>query len=149
VLERPIRARAVTERDRQLARQQRRENLESGAGAVRVENENGRERMSVGGRGLPPEQIERMMAGLEFAPTVPVITGIRADAEGRLWVQREGGPGEEGGPIDLIGPDGQYLGTIRGATLPDAFAAGGLAAWIRSDDLGVQRVAVSRVVMPR
>jgi hypothetical protein len=90
-----------------------------------------------------------MMAGLEFAPTVPVITGIRADAEGRLWVQREGGPGEEGGPIDLIGPDGQYLGTIRGATLPDAFAAGGLAAWIRSDDLGVQRVAVSRVVMPR
>jgi hypothetical protein len=147
VLERPIRARAVSERDRQRAREQRRANLESGAGGVRVENVNGRERMTVGGggQGIPPEQIERILASLQFAETVPVISGVRADPEGRIWIQREGGPGQERGPIDLIAPDGHYIGTIRGEALPDAFGPDGLVAWIQSDELGVQRVAVSRV----
>jgi hypothetical protein len=149
VLERPLRARAITERDRDAARERRRANLESGAGAVRVENVNGRERMSVGGQGggVPREQIERILAGLEFAPTIPVIAGLRADRDGRIWVQREGGPGEDGGPIDVISPDGRYLGTIRGQSLPDAFGPDGLAAWIQADDLGVQRVTVRRVTI--
>ncbi len=145
VIERPIRARAVTERDRATARAARREALETGAGMMRVENVNGRERMSVGGGGLPPDQVERMLAAMDFAPVVPVIRGIRADAEGRIWVQREGGPGATAHPIDILSSSGEYLGTLRGEELPDAFGPGGLAAFITTNDLGVQSVVVKRV----
>lgn len=145
VLERPIRARPVSERDREAARATRREALESGAGMVRVENVNGRERMSVGGSGLPADQVERMLASMEFAAVVPVIRGIRTDAEGRIWVQREGGPGATAHPIDILTSAGAYLGTLRGEALPDAFGPGGLAAFITANDLGVQIVVVKRL----
>ncbi len=144
VIERPIRARPVTDRDRQAARDARREALASGAGMMRVENVNGRERMSMGGAGMPPDQVERMVAAMEFAAVVPVIRGVRADADGRIWVQREGGPGATSHPIDIVTRAGAYVGTLRGEALPDAFGPGGLAAFIAADDLGVQRVLVKR-----
>ena len=145
ILERPIRARSVSERDKEAARAARREALASGAGMVRIENVNGRERMSVGGSGLPADQIERMLQSMEFAAVVPVIRGIRTDAEGRIWVQREGGPGAVDHPIDIVSSAGVYLGTLRGEALPDAFGPGGLAAFITANDLGVQSVVVKRM----
>jgi hypothetical protein len=146
VLERPIRARPVTDKDKQAARDAQRERLESGTGAVRIENVGGRERMTVGGRGaVSPEDIERILATMQFAETVPVIRGMRTDPEGRLWIQRDGGPGSDDYPIDLVSADGRYIGTISGEPLPNGFGPNGLVALVVADELGVQRVAVKRV----
>ena len=51
------------------------------------------------------------------------------------------------GPIDLLTPDGDYIGTYAaGATeMPDAFGPDGLAAFIELDELDVTSVVVRRL----
>jgi 6-bladed beta-propeller len=144
VLRRPVPQRKVTDRDKDLAKKQRRATMESGTGSIRVTNVNGRQSMSAGGS-LPPQEIERALAGMTFAETVPVIRALRGDRDGRLWVQRDGGPGNEDYPIDIVSAAGNYLGTIKGMRLPDAFGPDGRYAMIESDDLGVQSVVVWRI----
>lgn len=51
----------------------------------------------------------------------------------------------EPGPIDLVTPEGNYLGTITGSRLPDAISRGGLAAYIERDENDVERVIVRRL----
>lgn len=144
VYRRPINARKVTERDRDSARERRREQLASGAGMLQVENVNGRRSFRTGG-GLPAQAIEQALARMRFAETVPIIRQIRTDRDGRIWVQRDGGPGNREYPIDIIGADGTYLGTVEGIEMPYVFGPGGRAAYIETDELGVQRVTVRRM----
>ena len=141
---RPIAQRKVTDRDKDLAKKQRRQAMESGTGAIRMQNVNGRTTVSAGG-GVPPQEIERTLAAMTFAETVPVIRGLRGDRDGRLWIQRDGGPGSDDYPIDIVAVAGNYLGTIKGMRLPDAFGPDGRYAMIESDELGVQSVIVWRV----
>jgi hypothetical protein len=143
-LERPIKGRKVTEKDKDVAREVQRERFTSGAGMVRVEASNGRRAVSAGGRGLPADQIDRMLAQMAFAEIMPVIRDVRSDPAGRLWVQRDGGSGSKDYPIDILGGAGTYIGTVKGMALPNAFGPDGLMAFIETDDLGVQRVAVKR-----
>jgi len=49
------------------------------------------------------------------------------------------------GPIDVITPESEYLGTIPDSRLPSAFGPGGLAAYVQLDELGVPTVVVKRV----
>ena len=93
---------------------------------------------------MPADQIERMLAQMEFTETMPVIRQIRADRDNRIWVQRDGGSGSTEYPIDVLNANGRYLGTVKGMELPDAVGPNGLLAFIVPDDLGVQRVAVKR-----
>lgn len=145
-LTRPIRTRAVSDRDREAACEQRAETLRSGSGVVRMQNVNGARSMSVGGQGVPEDRIRQMLAEMQFAETIPVVRDIAADREGRLWVRRDGGPGRvDRGPIDLISAEGQYLGTIAGAAMPDAFGPDGLVAFIEAGELDVPRIVVRRV----
>jgi hypothetical protein len=144
VLRRPMTARKVTDRDKDAQRKQRREQLASGGGGMRVSNINGRT-TTTAGVSLPPEQIEQIIADMQFAETVPVIRRIRTDRDGRIWVERDGGSGSTEYPIDLIGAHGTYIGTLRGQTMPSAFGPGGVAAFIETDDLGVQVVHVRRL----
>jgi hypothetical protein len=144
VLTRPVRPRNVTNRDRDAARDRARQTMETGEGALRVEENNGRRSISAG-RGMPRQQIEQRLAALEFAEQVPVVRGLRVDNAGNIWVQRDGGPGSDDYPIDILTPAGEYRGTIRGIDLPNAFGPSGLAAFIETDDLGIQRVVVRRM----
>ena len=95
---------------------------------------------------------------LEFADEFTVISGLAATWDGRLWVHRReqsgrvrvlrpGDPLIGGGPIDVLTPDGRYLGSYPAGTtaLPDAFGPGGLAAFIETNELGVQTVVVKRM----
>ena len=81
-------------------------------------------------------------------PEVPVIAALRATWDGTLWVQRSAEPGStESGAIDVISPDGRYIGTFpRGSlAMPDAFGPDGLAAFIETDELDVPVITVRRL----
>ncbi|MXW16383.1 MAG: hypothetical protein F4139_00420 [Gemmatimonadetes bacterium] len=89
-------------------------------------------------------QVETMV----FADEIPVIAGMAVDREGRFWITRA--PTVVGGdaPTDILTPNGDYLGTLPagGLSIPDAFGPNGLIAFIETDDVGVQRVRVIRLV---
>lgn len=90
------------------------------------------------------KQVETMV----FADEIPVIAGMAVDPEGRFWITRS--PTEIGGDAltDILTADGEYLGTLPGGGLaiPDAFGPDGLMAYIEADEVGVQRVRVTRLV---
>lgn len=144
-LQRPMRTRLTTDADRQRARENQRENLASGRGAIRVQIGGG------GGGGRPGrgepsrQELERILADMRFADTIPALRGLRVAPSGKLWVERTGPVVGEPGPIDLVTPEGQYLGTITGSALPDAISRSGLAAYIERDDDDVERVVVRRL----
>jgi hypothetical protein len=143
-LQRPVRARLTTNADRERAREQRREMLTSGRGVIRVERGGG------GGGGGPapgrsPQEMERSLREMEFADTIPALSGLRVAPSGKLWIGRTGPVVGGPGPIDLVTPEGQYLGTITGSALPDAISRNGLAAYIERDDNDVERIVVRRL----
>ncbi len=78
---------------------------------------------------------------------IPVLRGLAASWEGRIWVQRRGDEPESDGPIDVLTAEGEYVGTYAsGATeMPDAFGPNGVAAFIEHDELDVARVVVRRL----
>jgi hypothetical protein len=123
ILERDIQPRKVTKRDRDrfIAEQ-------ADAPAVFV---------GAGGSARPP-----MPPVTSFADIMPVISGIAADPEGRIWIRRTAGDDRV---IDIIDAGGRYLGTVRGASLPAAFGPEGMVAYIENDELGITRVAVRNV----
>jgi hypothetical protein len=138
--------RAVTERDRDRARNRQRKILSGevpGQGLVRVTNENGR--MSYAFASPPQMQsseIEERIRAMQFAETLPLIQAISTDATGRIWVERTATT-EDTGPIELVNADGRYIGTVKGIARPAAVARdGSRAAWIETDELGVERVVV-------
>lgn len=141
-LQRPMRTRLTTEADRERARAERAEMIASGRGAIRIVR-------GGGGGPAPPalsrQERERMMGEMEFADTIPALRGLRVAPSGKLWIERTGRLVGEAGPIDLVTPEGQYLGTITGTPLPDAISRSGLAAYIERDDDDVQRVVVRRL----
>jgi hypothetical protein len=145
VIERAITPRRVSESDREHARALREASIASGVGMV-----------SIGGSGAggtptaAPAQVQAMarasIANMAFAETMPVIQAMAVDREDRLWVRRAGDREYDGGPIDLVAADGRYLGTLPpGTRIPRAFGPGGLVAYIETDDLDIQRVAVGRL----
>lgn len=87
------------------------------------------------------------IAGMGFHEVVPVIERLAVDEMGHLWVRRAGPSPDQPGPIDVIDPDGGYLGTLSGsrARLPDAFGPEGRVAYIERDDFGATRVEVGRL----
>lgn len=144
-LQRPMRPRLTTEADRERARAERREMITSGRGMIRIERGGGG---GGGGRPAPgrsPQEMERMLGEMEFADTIPALRGLRVAPSGKLWVERTGPVVGEPGPIDLVTPEGQYLGTITGTSLPDAISRSGLAAYIERDEDDVERVVVRRL----
>lgn len=87
------------------------------------------------------------IASMEFYHEVPVIRTLRAGWEGTIWVQRRGEEPASDGPIDLLTPDGRYIGTLAtGSTaMPSAFGPDGLVAFRERDDFDVSRVVVKRL----
>jgi hypothetical protein len=145
-LQRPMRARLTTDADRERARENQRESMASGRGMIRVSIGGGGGRAGGPGGGGPSRQeIERRLADMEFADTIPALRGLRVAPSGKLWVERTGPTVGEPGPIDLVTPEGQYLGTITGSRLPDAISRSGLAAYIERDENDVERVIVRRL----
>ena len=89
----------------------------------------------------------RRIRNMEFYHEVPVVRTLRTSWEGTIWVQRRGDGPASDGPIDLLTPDGGYIGTYAAGTteMPDAFGPDGLAAFIERDQFDVASVVVRRL----
>jgi hypothetical protein len=147
VLTRPFRPEPVTDRMQQAERERRLAELEEGGGP--------RLRMMVDGagggggsvaQGAVNEMMRNQVAQMQFYPEVPVILALSTSWNGRIWTQRRGRAPMDPGPIDVLTPDGRYVGTFpAGATaMPDAFGPDGLVAFVEEDDMGVPTVVVRR-----
>jgi len=89
----------------------------------------------------------RRIESMEFYHEVPVVRGLRASWEGMIWVLRRGDEPASDGPIDLLAPDGRYVGTLPAGTtaIPSAFGPNGLVAFRERDEFDVSRVVVKRL----
>ncbi|WP_419164178.1 hypothetical protein [Candidatus Palauibacter sp.] len=149
VLRRPMSPLPATEAIRQAERDRR------------LAETGNRTSATVGGGERTPEMAELSRAlaaarvtaveNMRFFPEVPVITALRATWGGALWVQRSPEPGSgEPGPIDVIAPDGRYVGTLALGTpelphMPDAFGPDGLVAFVDTDEFDVPVITVRRI----
>ena len=88
------------------------------------------------------------MDELVFADEVPVIGAIEVDWDDRIWVTRRAADGDREGPVDIVTPDGRYVGTlaIDGLRPPDASGPDGLLAYIERDEFDLPTVRVIRLV---
>ena len=84
---------------------------------------------------------------MEFYPEMPVLLALRTDWKGAIWVHRRGEYPETEGPIDVLTPEGDYIGTLPGGSiaLPEAFGPDGLVAFLETDDFDVPYVVVKRL----
>ena len=145
ILRRPIRPLPVTE---QLKRAERERRLEQASS---------RQVTQLGGE--PPPKVLAMIErfreteqaaveNMQFYPEVPVIAGVRVTWGGSLWTERSTEPGtSEPGPVDVLTPDGRYVGTFPAGRIemPDAFGPDGLAAFVETDEFDVPVITVRRL----
>ena len=90
----------------------------------------------------------RRIDNLQYGNEVPVIRDLGTTWDGHIWVMRRGEEPTSNGPIDVISPDGRYLGMCypAGSTrMPAAFGPGGLVAFIERDEMNVRSVVVKRL----
>lgn len=114
------------------------------------------------------ENLVSLIKQLNFSGSVPLVEALGTTWEGNIWVGRlpaDGFPDldfEElllgsfnpaqgvpqprvPRPIDIITPDGQYLGTLGEARMPEAFGPDGLVAYVEISELDVPSVVVRRL----
>ena len=142
VLTRPFRPEPVTDRIRQEERERRLKGLEGDPlGAGRSGGQRGAMMSGMA------DAMRRNAESMEFYPVIPVVRSLRTSCEGNIWVQRRGEEPVSDGPIDVLTPDGRYLGTFTAdaTAMPDAFGPDGLVAFVETDELDVQTVVVKRV----
>ena len=95
-----------------------------------------------------PDDVRERVEEREVYPEVSVIREIRSTWEGGLWIRRPGEePWDAEGPIDVFGPDRQYVGTFAADTtvMPRAFGPDGLVAYWEIDELDVPTIIVKRL----
>jgi len=148
VIRRPFDPKPVSRAIEDAERERRLEDLESGQGPqMRI--------MVAGGGGaarpVDPDAIREMMRNqiqqLQFYPELPVLLNMATGWGGKIWAVRRGAKPNEAGPIDVITPTGEYVGSFAaGATeLPSAFGPDGLVAFVERGELDVPMVVVKRL----
>jgi hypothetical protein len=152
---RPFTAKKVTKKDQEEWQERRKRDEASGAlsGAqvtIAMTNVNGATSTAIGagaaGRGaVGGAPMQMKLEDMPFAEYMSVVTNVRTDPQGRIWIQRRAPDGSDRGPIDIVTAAGQYIGTIAAQQLPDAVSQSGLAAYITRDDMGVEQVKVTRL----
>ncbi len=98
---------------------------------------------------ISDDLVARMRAreeSFEFFHELSVIRELQTSPDGMIWIRRSGVDPIAVGPIDVVAPDGRYLGSYPSdRPMPAAFGPDGLLAFIEADDLGVQTVVVARL----
>ncbi len=103
-----------------------------------------------------------------FSGDIPLIEALETTWEGNIWVGRVPADGfpdldfetmlsgtfassqdrprpRRPAPIDILAPDGAYIGTLPSAAMPVAFGPDGLAAYLEINELDVPEVVVRRL----
>lgn len=144
ILRRPIRPLPATETLRRAERERRLERLRNRPGSVT--GNPGPEDMAFMNALLEGQL--REVENMQFYSEVPVVAAIQTTWEGTLWIQRSAVSGaEEPGLIDVLTPDGRYLGTLAPdvVSMPEAFGPGGLVAFVDTDEFDVPVITVRRL----
>ncbi len=118
-------------------------------GMIRAERRRRVDRLEQNARpGANLQARRRRIAELEFHTELSVIRGLATTWDGHIWVLRRGDGPLDDGPIDVLTPDGRYLGSYPAGTtvVPAAFGPDGLVAFVEASELGVQTVVVKRMV---
>lgn len=144
ILQRPPRPEPVTpaiKRDYQERTAAARERLGGAATGLRMLEFRQR------GGGDRPRSTTNIEIERSYYHELPVLRSLSTTWGGRIWVQRRGDEPASDGPIDVLTPEGEYIGTYAlGATeMPDAFGPDGLAAFIEFDEFDVASVVVRRL----
>lgn len=143
VLTRPIRPEPVTDRIREGEIERQLEELDGS-------NDFGAGRTG-GQRGAMMAQMAAFrrsgIQSMTFHDVVPVISALKTGWRGTIWARRHGEGVVRQGSIDLLTPDGRYLGTFaaEATTMPSAFGPDGLVAFVERDELDVPTVVVRRL----
>lgn len=90
---------------------------------------------------IPPDEV---LDARGYADRVPFMESIVVDPEGRVWVERAA-IGDEPARVDILAPDGAYLGTLLDPPIPLAFLPDGDVLARETDALEVDRLVVYRV----
>jgi len=87
------------------------------------------------------ERIEKTL----FYHEISIVLRLHTTWNGRIWVVR-GGP-DRTTAVDVLAMEGRYVGSYdrEAIAIPRAFGPGGLAAFVETDDFGVQTVVVKRM----
>lgn len=114
------------------------------------------------------EKLASLIAQLSFSGNIPLVEALETTWEGNIWLSRvpadgfpdldfeqvllgafgpaQGAPRpRRSGPIDIVTPDGAYVGTLANAPMPAAFGPDGLVAYLEVNELDVQTVVVRRL----
>lgn len=143
VLTRPIQPEPVTDRIREAEIERQLEELDGS-------NELGADRAG-GQRGAMMAQMAAFrrsgIQSMTFHDVVPVMSALKTGWGGTIWARRRGEGVVREGPIDLLTPDGRYLGTFAAdaTAMPSAFGPDGLVAFVERDELDVPTVVVRRL----
>lgn len=80
-----------------------------------------------------------------FAESIPLIDRLIVDPTGRTWVIRTA-IGQEPTRVDILSPDGAYLGTLTDPPLPVAFLPNGDVMAEFTDEFDVDQLVVYRLL---
>jgi hypothetical protein len=153
VLRRPIKPAAVTPQIERAERDRRLAEMAAGRGPQVQVAGRGPGGAPGGGAGPSQAQMQQMQRQqidqLQFYPEVSVVESLRTGWTGKIWIGRRG-TGRDAlarGPLDVLTPTGDYLGSIAASrmALPDAFGPNGLAAWIERDQFDTPIMVVRRL----
>ncbi|GMV03843.1 MAG: hypothetical protein AMXMBFR53_01250 [Gemmatimonadota bacterium] len=148
VLRRPFRPRPVTPAMQEAEKKRQLDELAAGGGP-RVQMR----MVTDGGQVVSPnaDAIRKMqedrVAQMQFYPELPVLMNMATGWSGKIWVVRRGDQPTEEGPIDVLTPAGQYVGTFAKGSLelPSAFGPEGMVAFVERDEFDVPTVVVRRL----
>ena len=148
VIQRAIAPEPVTDAIQEAERARQIEGLTAESASSRISLMGGLEELSGEAAEQLREQMLPMIENMLFPDDIPVVAGMGVDGEGRLWIARTAPGGDGDGPIDIMTPDGDYVGTLPpdAPRIPDAFGPDGLMAYIETDEMDVPSVRVIRLV---
>jgi len=89
----------------------------------------------------------RRAESMVFYHEIPVVRTLRTSWSGNIWVQRRSNELASVGNMDVLTPDGRYLGTYSpsATSMPAAFGPDGLIALVERDELDVPTVVVKQL----
>ena len=148
VIQRAIAPEPVTDAIQEAERARQIEGLTAESASSRISLMGGLEELSGEAADQLRDQMLAMVEDMLFPEEIPVVAGMGVDGEGRLWIARTAPGGNGDGPIDIMTPDGGYVGTLPpdAPRIPDAFGPDGLMAYIETDEMDVPSVRVIRLV---
>ena len=143
VLKRPFRPEPATER----AMEAERDRWLSEAMAVLEEAAGRAEGPAADVHRMGVERERQRIQSMEFHEEIPVVRALKTSWRGSIWVQRRGEEPSTDGPIDVLTPEGEYVGTYAANALamPSALGPEGLVAFVERDALDVATVVVKRL----